>query len=96
MKSIKKQHRSQMSPQINSQGPVSDLPRLYVADEPNMAAEIVSKVWEHFGFYQVKEGFKTKESLDLTKVICRLCSKQYAKLQRFVAHVFCWLHISLT
>ena len=78
MKSIKKQHHSQMSPQINSQGPVSDLPRLYVADEPNMAAEIVSKVWEHFGFYQVKEGPKTKENLYMMKVFCRVCRKQYA------------------
>ena len=37
-----------------------------------------SKVWEYFGFYQVKEGPKTKENLDMTKVICRLCRKQYA------------------
>jgi len=36
-----------------------------------------SKVWEYFGFYQVKEGPKTKENLDMTKVICRLCRKQY-------------------
>ena len=40
MKGIKKQHRSEMSPQINSQGPLSDLPRLHVADESNMAAEM--------------------------------------------------------
>ena len=33
MKGIKKQHRSEMSPQINSQGPPSDLPRLHVADK---------------------------------------------------------------
>ena len=52
-----------MSPQINSQGPLSDLPRLHVADESNMVAGIVSKVWEHFGFYQAKEGPKTKENL---------------------------------
>ena len=37
-----------------------------------------SKVWEYFGFYQVKEGPKTKKNLDMTKVICRLCRKQYA------------------
>ena len=37
-----------------------------------------SKVWEYFGFYQLKEGPKTKENLDMTKVICRLCRKQYA------------------
>ena len=36
-----------------------------------------SEVWEYFGFYQVKEGPKTKENLDITKVICRLCRKQY-------------------
>ena len=29
-----------MSPRINSQGPLSDLPRLHVADESNMAAEM--------------------------------------------------------
>ena len=29
-----------------------------------------SKVWEYFGFYQLKEGPKTKENLDMTKVIC--------------------------
>ena len=68
-----------MSPQINSQGPLSDLPRLHVADESNMAAEMSeleicrypgnarSKVWEYFGFYQLKEGPKTKENLDMTK-----------------------------
>ena len=90
MKGIKKQHRSEMSPQINSQGPLSDLPRLHVADESNMAAEMAeleicrypgnarSKVWGYFGFYQLKEGPKTKENLDMTKVICRLCRKQYA------------------
>ena len=37
-----------------------------------------SKEWEYFGFHQVKEGPKTKENLDMTKVICRLCGKQYA------------------
>ena len=90
MKGIKKQHRSEMSPQINPQGPLSDLPRLDVVDESNMAAEMAeleicrypgndrSKVWEYFGFYQLKEGPKTKENLDMTKVICRLCRKQYA------------------
>ena len=79
-----------MSPQINSQVPLSDLPHLYVADESNMAAEMAeleifrypgnarSKVWEYFGFYQLKEGPKTKENLDMTKVICRLRRKQYA------------------
>ena len=39
MKGIKKQYRSERSPQINSQGPLSDLPRLHVADESNVAAE---------------------------------------------------------
>ena len=29
-----------MLPQINSPGPLSDLPRLHVADESNMAAEM--------------------------------------------------------
>jgi len=89
VKGIKKQHRREMSPQINSEGPLSDLPRLHVADESNMAAEMAeweirrypgnarSKVWEYFGFYQVKEGPKTKDNLDMTKVICRLCKKQY-------------------
>ena len=79
-----------MSPQINPQGPLSDLPRLHVVDESNMAAEMAeleicrypgndrSKVWEYFGFYQLKEGPKTKENLDMTKVICRLCRKKYA------------------
>ena len=79
-----------MWPQINPQGPLSDLPRLHVVDESNMAAEMAeleicrypgndrSKVWEYFGFYQLKEGPKTKENLDMTKVICRLCRKQYA------------------
>ena len=58
MKRIKKQHRSEMSPHSNSQGPLSDLPRLNVADESSMAAEMAeleisrypgkarSKVWE--------------------------------------------------
>ena len=90
MRGIKKQHRSEMSPQINPQGPLSDLPRLNVVDESNMAAEMAeleicrypgndrSKVWEYFGFYKLKEGPETKENLDMTKVICRLCRKQYA------------------
>ena len=37
-----------------------------------------SKLWEYFVFYQMKEGHKTKENLDMTKVISRLCRKQYA------------------
>ena len=84
MKGITKQHRSDF------QGPLSDLPPLHIADESNMAAEMAeleicrypgnarSKVWGYFGFYQLKEGPKTKENLDMTKVICRLCRKQYA------------------
>ena len=83
-----------MSPQINSQGPLSDLPPLHVADESNMAAEMAeleiccypgnarSKVWEYFGFYQLKEGPKTKEDLDMIKVICRLCRKQYTNAKK--------------
>ena len=94
MKGIKKQDCSEMSPQINSQGPLSDLPPLHVADESNMAAEMAeleiccypgnarSKVWEYFGFYQLKEGPKTKEDLDMIKVICRLCRKQYANAKK--------------
>ena len=39
MKGIKKQYRSERLPQINSQGPLSDLPRLHVADESNVVAE---------------------------------------------------------
>ena len=47
---------------------LSDMPRLHVADESNMAAKMDeleifrypgnarSKVWEYFGFHQVKEG----------------------------------------
>ena len=85
MKGIKKPHRREMSPQINSQDPLSDLPHLHVADESNMVAEMAeleicrypgnarSKVWEYFGSYQLQEGPKTKEHLDMTKVICRLC-----------------------
>ena len=34
-----------------------------------------SKVREYFGFHQVKEGAKTKENLDMMKVICTLCRK---------------------
>ena len=61
MKGIKKQHRSES----NSQSPLSDLLRLHVADESNMAAEKAeleicrypgnarSKLWEYFVFYQV-------------------------------------------
>ena len=82
-------HITVTSPQIKSQGPLSDLPRLHVAGESNMAAEMAeleicrypgnarSKVCEYFGFYQVKEGAKTKENLVMTKAICRLCRKQY-------------------
>ena len=78
MKGIKKQHRREMSPQIISQGPLSDLPCLHVhvhvADESNMVAEMAEleicfypgnarwKVWEYFGFYQLKE---TKENMDM-------------------------------
>ena len=76
-----------MSPQINSQGPLSDQPRLHVVTFCNMAAEMAelkvlfhsrTKVWEYFSFHQVREGPKTKENLDMTKVICRLCRKQHA------------------
>ena len=38
----KKQHRSEMATQINSQGPLSDLPRLHVADVCNMAAKMAT------------------------------------------------------
>ena len=44
MKGIKNQHRSEISPQIDSQGPLSDLPRLHVADESNMAAEMALEI----------------------------------------------------
>ena len=37
MKGIKKKHRSKMSPQINSQGPLSDRPHLHVAGKSNIA-----------------------------------------------------------
>ena len=55
--------------------PLSDLPSLHVADESNMVAEMAeleicrypgnarSKVWDYFGFYQVKEGPKNKGKL---------------------------------
>ena len=77
-----------MPPQINSQGLLSDLPHLHVVTCCNMAAGMAeleirhfsrTKVWEYFRFYQVKEGPKTKENLDMMKVICRLCRKQQAK-----------------
>ena len=42
MKDIKKQHRSEMASKINSQGPLSDLPRLHVADECKMAAKMAT------------------------------------------------------
>ena len=57
-----------MSPQINSQGPLSDLPPLHVADELEICrypGNARSKVWGYFGFYQLKEGPKTKENLDM-------------------------------
>ena len=106
MKGIKKQHRSERSPQIYSQGLLSDLPRLHVADESNMAVEKAkleichyprnarSKLWEYFVFYQVKEGPKTKENLDMTKVICRLCTKQYTNkgLCLFNSYKFKFVH----
>ena len=75
MKGIKKKHHRERSPQINSQGPPSDLPHLHVADKSNTATEMAkleicrhpgnvrSKVWEYFGFYKVKEGPKTKENM---------------------------------
>ena len=40
MKGIKKQHHSERAPQINSQGPLSDLPHLHVAFGSNMVAEM--------------------------------------------------------
>lgn len=42
MKGIKKQHRRKVSPQINSVGPLSDLPRLNIADESTIAAEMAA------------------------------------------------------
>lgn len=36
-----------------------------------------SKVWKTFGFYKSKPGAPTKENLDMTKAICRLCRKSY-------------------
>lgn len=92
MKGIKKQDRRKMLPQIISQGPLSDLPCLHVhvADESNMVAEMAeleiccypgnarSKVCEYFGFYQLKEGPKTKENMDMmVTCTCMLCRKQY-------------------
>ena len=53
---------------LNSQCSLSDMPRLHVTYESNMAAKMDeleifrypgnarSKVWEYFGFHQVKEG----------------------------------------
>jgi len=65
MKGIKKQHHREMSPPV------------HVADESNMVAEMAEleiccypgnarwKVWEYFGFYQLKEGPKTKDNMDM-------------------------------
>ena len=74
-----------MSTQSNSQGPLSDLPHLHIADESNMAAEIAEleicrckrqvKSVGIFWFLS-KYGAKTKEDFDKTRVICRLCRKQ--------------------
>ena len=58
--------QQKMSPQINSQAPLSDLPRLHVADESNMMAEMAeleschypgnarSKVREYTGGYWIR------------------------------------------
>ncbi|KAK3584783.1 hypothetical protein CHS0354_021243 [Potamilus streckersoni] len=37
-----------------------------------------SRVWTYFGFYKAQEGPLTKENLDMTKVVCKLCRKEYA------------------
>ena len=37
-----------------------------------------SKVWEYFGFYKLKDGPASKDNLDMTYAICRLCTKKYA------------------
>ena len=42
MKDIKNQHRNEMAFQINSQDPLSDLPRLHVGDECNIAAKMAT------------------------------------------------------
>ena len=37
-----------------------------------------SMVWRYFAFYKSKEGSATKENLDMSKAICRVCQKEYA------------------
>ena len=54
----------------------------------------MSKVWEYFGFYQVKEGPKTKENMDTTKLICRLCRKQYANIVACVLLILSQSHLN--
>ena len=36
-----------------------------------------SKVWNTFGFLKIKPGPPTKENLDMSRAICRLCRKSY-------------------
>ncbi len=37
-----------------------------------------SHVWKYFGFLKTREGPPVKENLDMSRVVCRECGKQYA------------------
>ncbi|XP_069134524.1 E3 SUMO-protein ligase ZBED1-like [Argopecten irradians] len=51
-----------------------DKPTIY----PYPGGKARSRVWTHFGFYKIKEGGPSKENLDMTKAICKICRRSYA------------------
>lgn len=56
----------------------SDLPTENVREiYPYPGGRKKSKVWDTFGFYKIKPGPATKENLDMSQAICRICKKSY-------------------
>lgn len=52
-----------------------------------------SEVWKYFGFYKAKIGPPTKENLDMTHAVCRLCRKKYANKGSTFSLSFCFKNI---
>ena len=80
MQSIKNQHGSEMSPQINSQGPLSDLHGLYLADEFKKATEMAElKICLCPGKARIKSKVKIK--MTTRTFVDHLGEKRYSFLR---------------
>ena len=78
-----KQHKMASDPNNNtvdavniadSTGNVEHVKAIY--DFPGRKTK--SNVWKYFGFYKLKPGPPSKENLDMSFAVCKICKKTYA------------------